>query len=85
MKVMNRSSMSASSDRPRPEHWRYETAVGEIESIIDKIESGELDLEDVFGQFSQAVTYLQDCEAFLAERQTQIDVLIETLGDVPHP
>jgi exodeoxyribonuclease VII small subunit len=69
----------------RPNGWRYETSVAEVEAIIGRIESGELELEEVFEQFSQAVTVLQQCETFLAEHQAQAELLIETLGDPPSP
>jgi exodeoxyribonuclease VII small subunit len=84
---MNKSSSSnnlSSSKQLQPENWHYESAVAEIETIIGKIESGNLDLEEVFGQFAQAVKSLQQCESFLAQRQTQIDLLIETLDDPPN-
>lgn len=67
----------------RPEHWHYETSVAAVEAIINRIESGELELEDVFEQFAQAVESLGQCETFLAERQSQVELLIETLGDPP--
>jgi exodeoxyribonuclease VII small subunit len=79
--------MSSSSKSPLPpplaDDWRYETAVAEAESIISQIESGDLELEDVFEQFTQAVTYLKQCETFLTERQAQVDLLVETLEDSP--
>jgi exodeoxyribonuclease VII small subunit len=79
---MSRSlSVSASSDSPQPKNWRYEAAVAQVEAIISRIESGELELEDVFEQFAQAVESLQQCEAFLTERQAQVNILIETLED----
>ncbi|MER3478560.1 MAG: exodeoxyribonuclease VII, partial [Leptolyngbya sp. ERB_1_2] len=43
--------------------------------------SGELELADVFEEFSAAVEYLRQCESFLAQRQKQVDLLIETLTD----
>jgi exodeoxyribonuclease VII small subunit len=61
--------------------WNYETKVAEIEAIIARIESGELELEAVFDQFGNAVEYLQQCETFLQQRQQQVDLLIETLID----
>ncbi len=61
--------------------WNYEATVSQIEAIVARIESGELDLADVFEQFSAAVDYLRQCEAFLADKQQQMDVLIETLID----
>ncbi len=61
--------------------WRYETTVKKIEAAIAQIESGELDLADVFDQFSAAIEDLRRCETFLSDRQQQVDLLIETLSD----
>jgi exodeoxyribonuclease VII small subunit len=66
-----------------PEQWHYEETVAEVEAILAKIEGGELDLADVFTNFSTAVEYLRQCEAFLSDRQKQVDLLIETLTDEP--
>ena len=51
-----------------------------IESIIKQIESGELELAEVFEQFTAAVGYLHQCETFLSQRQQQMDLLIDTLA-----
>jgi exodeoxyribonuclease VII small subunit len=59
----------------------YEAKVAEIEKIITRIETGELELEQVFDQFTAAVEYLRQCETFLQQRQQQVDLLIETLSD----
>jgi exodeoxyribonuclease VII small subunit len=68
-------------DASRPENWNYETTVAQVETIIQQIETGELELADVFEQFAAAVRYLRQCEAFLQERQQQMDLLIETLEE----
>ncbi|MDH6060433.1 exodeoxyribonuclease VII small subunit [Chrysosporum bergii ANA360D] len=61
--------------------WSFEDKVVEIEEIISRIEGGELELEEVFEQFSTAVESLHQCESFLQQRQQQVDLLIETLSD----
>ncbi|NJR52047.1 MAG: exodeoxyribonuclease VII small subunit [Leptolyngbyaceae cyanobacterium CSU_1_3] len=61
--------------------WNYEATVAEVEEILAQIESGELELADVFDRFSTAMEYLRQCEGFLAQRQKQVDLLIETLTD----
>jgi exodeoxyribonuclease VII small subunit len=66
-----------------PENWDYEATVAEVETIINRIELGELELADVFEQFSSAVEQLRRCEAFLSRQQHQVDLLIETLLDDP--
>ncbi|NJO43982.1 MAG: exodeoxyribonuclease VII small subunit [Cyanobacteria bacterium CRU_2_1] len=64
-----------------PPNWNYEATVAEIETIINRIEMGELELAEVFGQFAIAVERLRQCEAFLNRQQQQVDLLVETLLD----
>lgn len=66
-----------------PPDWNYEVTVAEVEAIITQIELGELELADVFDQFTTAVEQLRRCETFLARQQQQVDLLIETLLDEP--
>lgn len=61
--------------------WSYEATVGTIEAVITELESGNLPLAEVLAQFEEAVGSLQRCEAYLSEKQQQVNVLIETLGD----
>jgi exodeoxyribonuclease VII small subunit len=59
----------------------YEAKIAEIETIITRIEGGELQLADIFAEFATAVEYLGECDSFLQQRQQQVDLLIETLQD----
>ncbi len=68
-------------DSSLPAAWNYEATVAHIETIIEQIEAGKLELAEVFEQFATAVKYLRQCDAFLQERQQQMDLLIETLED----
>lgn len=65
--------------------WSYEMTVAEVEAIIDQIESGNLELADVFTQFARAVEQLRQCETFLNQQQQRMDLLIETLLDDADP
>jgi exodeoxyribonuclease VII small subunit len=69
----------------KPSHWSYEATVAEIEAIIQRIELGELEMAEVFDQFTTAVEHLRQCETFLTRQQQQVDLLIETLLDEPEP
>lgn len=73
------SSNSSQAKTSLPKNWNYEATVAEVEMIIEQIESGELSLAEVFDQFTAAVKYLNQCEAFLQERQQKMDLLIEIL------
>jgi exodeoxyribonuclease VII small subunit len=65
------------------ESWNYEQTVAKVESIINQVECGKLELAEVFDQYAAAVEYLRQCEAFLQERQQQMDLLVETLAEQP--
>ncbi len=82
---MNLSLSDANGDPcqgdPVQNSWSYEATVKKVEEIMTRIEAGELELAEVFDQFEAAMGYLQQCETFLANRQQQMDLLIETLTD----
>jgi exodeoxyribonuclease VII small subunit len=67
----------------KSKNWNYEVTVAKVEEIINQIESGELELSEVFTQFTTATTHLQQCKDFLAHQQKQMNLLIETLEDSP--
>jgi exodeoxyribonuclease VII small subunit len=67
----------------RQSDWNYEETVDRIEAIIDRVESGELPLEEVFEQFAVAVECLQECESFLVRGKEQMDLSIELLAAEP--
>ena len=82
---MTRSEFISNGSSPkldRPD-WNYEETVAEVESIISRLELGELELADVFEQFTKAVDRLHQCEAFLTHQQQQMNLLVETLLDEP--
>ncbi len=62
-----------------PEDWSYEDTLARIENITGQLETGELPLADVFEQFAEAVSALQQCDQFLLSKQQQASLLIETL------
>ncbi|MCC3528406.1 MAG: exodeoxyribonuclease VII small subunit [Microcoleus sp. PH2017_22_RUC_O_B] len=63
--------------------WNYEETVDRIEAIIDRVESGELPLEEVFEQFAVAVECLQECEGFLARGKDKMELSIGLLAAEP--
>jgi exodeoxyribonuclease VII small subunit len=67
----------------RQSDWNYEETVDRIEAIIDRVESGDLPLEQVFEQFAVAVECLQECESFLVRGKEQMDLAIELLAAEP--
>ncbi|QIZ71603.1 exodeoxyribonuclease VII small subunit [Oxynema aestuarii] len=76
-------------DHNRPPHesfppdWSYEETVDKVEEIIEQVESGNLELSEIFDQFAIAVEYLHQCETFLSDKKQKMGLLVETLNDRP--
>ncbi|MBD2179588.1 exodeoxyribonuclease VII small subunit [Planktothrix sp. FACHB-1355] len=79
--MINYPNSPVSANIPLEKSWNYEEAVTKVEKIIAEIESGKLELAQIFDEFAAAVEYLRQCETFLQEKQQQVDLLIETLVD----
>ncbi len=67
------------------DNWSYEAAIAEVETIIQQIESGELDLSEVIEQFQTAAHTLKQCDAYLTQKQNQVELIIEELSDLESP
>lgn len=76
-----RGSSLKQSDNSLSQSWNYETSVAQVETIIEQIEGGKLELAEVVDQFAIAVEQLRQCEKFISTKQQQMDLLIETLED----
>lgn len=61
--------------------WSYEATVTKTEGILRAIESGDLELAEVFSQFQIAAGQLRQCEEFLAQQQERVELVVETLGE----
>lgn len=67
--------------RKSKDPWRYEAAIAEVETLIQEIESGQLDLAEVVERFQRAAQTLKTCEAFLQEKRQQVAIIIEELAE----
>ena len=79
---LNMPKSSKPKSTPEPD-WNYEETVAQVEAIISQMEAGDMDLAEVFEQFTLAVEYLKQCESFLAQKRSQMDIMIETLNEEP--
>jgi len=51
----------------------YEQALEELESLVQRVEDGELSLEDGIGAHRRAVLLLRHCEQILDRAQAQVE------------
>jgi exodeoxyribonuclease VII small subunit len=58
----------------------FEGALDELRSIIEKLESGDLSLEESLTLFERGVELITFCHKKLDEVQKKVEVLVETTG-----
>jgi exodeoxyribonuclease VII small subunit len=62
----------------------FETALAELEGIVEQMEAGELTLEQSLAQYKRGAELLKFCQSALADAQAQIKVLDDgVLKDLP--
>lgn len=57
----------------------FEDALGRIESIIERIESGEAGLEQSLAEYEQGVALINHCRGKLDRARQQVEDLTKTL------
>lgn len=56
---------------------KFETALEELEQVVEQLESGELSLEDSLSAFEKGVGLVKICNQKLTEVEKKIEVLIK--------
>ncbi len=59
----------------------FETALAELESLVEKMETGELSLEDSLAAFERGVRLTRHCQSSLKAAELKVKVLTES-GDL---
>ncbi|MCA6074778.1 exodeoxyribonuclease VII small subunit [Fulvivirga sedimenti] len=63
----------------KKEDFRFEDSLQQVEQIVERIEKGELDIDDLTSQVDKAAEILKKCREFL--RKTEDD-LENSLGEL---
>jgi len=59
------------------EKKKFEDAVGELERVVEQLESGELSLEDSLTAFENGVRLVKVCNQKLTEVERKIELLVK--------
>lgn len=58
----------------------FKEAIEELEGITEKLEGGELELEDSISQFERGVELIKFCQQKLDSAQAKVELLVESIG-----
>lgn len=64
------------------ETLNFEAALNELETVIEKMETGQLSLEDSLKSFEQGVNLARTCQKALKEAEQKVQILIEKNGEL---
>ena len=71
------SAVSYKKKRGKSTEKKFEEAVGELERVVEQLESGELSLEDSLAAFENGVRLVKLCNQKLTEVERKIELLVK--------
>nr|WP_322096844.1 exodeoxyribonuclease VII small subunit [Povalibacter uvarum] len=69
--------MDATNGAPAPD---FEASLAELEAIVEKLEQGELSLDDSLKQFERGVQLTRVCQAALTQAEQKVEILLRKTG-----
>mgnify|MGYP001025946130 FL=1 len=61
----------------------FETALGELEQIVNRLESGALPLEEALGEFERGIQLARQGQAKLQQAEQRVQILLADSEDAP--
>ncbi|MEY4763259.1 MAG: hypothetical protein RLZZ200_3116 [Pseudomonadota bacterium] len=59
----------------------FETSLGELETLVERLERGDLPLEDALKDFERGVQLTRQCQGALSDAQRKVEVLLKEGGE----
>ncbi|WP_439859867.1 exodeoxyribonuclease VII small subunit [Pseudomonas sp. MBLB4136] len=60
----------------------FEQSLTDLQSLVERLESGELSLEDSLSAFEQGIRLTRDCQAALTQAEQKVQILLERDGEL---
>lgn len=70
------TSKSAKDTRPD-----FETAMHDLEQLVERLEQGDLPLEESLAAFERGVMLTRTCQTALKEAEQKVEILLKRSGD----
>ena len=59
----------------------FEDSMKKLETIVKKLEEGDMPIEDSIAEFEKGIHLLQDCRKLLDKAQKQVETLVGEMSD----
>ena len=60
----------------------FEQSLAELQTLVERLESGELSREDSLGAFEQGIRLTRECQAALNQAEQKVQILLERDGQL---
>jgi exodeoxyribonuclease VII small subunit len=60
----------------------FEQSLTDLQTLVERLENGELSLEDSLSAFEQGVRLTRDCQTALALAEQKVQILMERDGEL---
>lgn len=57
--------------------YNFEKSIEELEKLVERMESGQLSLEESLGAFEQGVKLTRECQTMLTKAEQKVEMLVE--------
>lgn len=61
----------------------FEQALGELEAVVERLEHGDLPLEEALRQFERGIELARSCESSLRQAEQKVEILLQKKDDAP--
>lgn len=59
----------------------FETAMRDLEALVERLEKGDLPLEESLAAFEQGVMLTRSCQTALKEAEQKVEILLRRAGE----
>ena len=60
----------------------FEQSLADLQALVERLENGELSLEDSLAAFEQGIALTRDCQSALTQAEQKVQVLLERDGEL---
>jgi exodeoxyribonuclease VII small subunit len=70
----------AKKTSPKGKKIDFEASLAELEALVERMEEGELSLEDSLKDFERGIELTRSCQQALKEAEQRVQMLVEKSG-----
>ncbi|OEF23921.1 exodeoxyribonuclease VII small subunit [Vibrio rumoiensis] len=61
----------------KPENMSFEESLSELDSLVNQLENGDLDLEDALKKFERGISLARSSQTKLTEAEQRVEILLK--------